>query len=238
MHVMRRLRTIVVLAAGLSAGLVACSSQPVGKTGNLANGGFTYKCVNATEDPACKGLESSADPGPLSFPTSVAVGADFRVEFTPLPNQVQNAGLPQLRAVASDYLLNDAENQFQAKKAGYCAIVARSSKDGTVIDYTLVHMADVANLAVWAAGSPIGATGTTITSGETLDVQAVPTDGSDNVLDGTLKYTWSLDSTNVVEFDVPATSSAHATLRAVTKGTAQLHVQTGNAQTAIQVTVQ
>lgn len=238
---MRRMRPsntfrAVAVAAGVAASTLAgCSSNPLGKSGNLANGGFTYECVDVQDDHACAQLAINSM---TTFPSDIAVGSQFRVSFTPKSDQQQNAGNPQLRPVAADYLVSTADGQFKALKAGYCAIVARSSKDGTVIDYTLVHMTNIADIAMTADGSTVGNSGASPFSvGASVELKATPVDERGQPVDGTLDYVWTIDDTSVATFQSPINKSASASLQGVKAGTTTLHIQSGDAKRDVQITV-
>lgn len=243
MRAMRRSITVLSLGAVAAFAAAACSSSPTGKTGNLGNGGFQYKCVDAQDDQACKDVSSTAaDPGPSSFPTLIATGSAFRMVFTPLDDDVKSVGNPSLRAVSSEYLVGTTADQFEAKKAGACAVVAVSSVDGRVIDYTIVHMADVAQIAVTSGGIPVTANLDVTVAGR-KDVTAAPLGPRSEKLAGTLDYVWQSDDTSKVAFDVPDPRSPHVSIVGVAAGTANVTVTVRDtdsltpATTKFQVTV-
>jgi uncharacterized protein YjdB len=142
------------VVAALSSACGANSSAP-GREGDLGNGVFAYNCQDPSDSACPSGLSaisqdcqqaSVASSGTNCFPSSIAVGGKFRIQYHVNPSQVSNAGNPTLRAVSSDYLVTAGDGIFMAKKSGYVGVVATSTVNSNVLDYTLLRMAPVAAL--------------------------------------------------------------------------------------------
>jgi hypothetical protein len=231
--------TRTIFAAVIAAAAAGCSAVPEGKTGNLGKGGFQYRCVTADEDQACDGVSpGAADPGPSKFPALIAAGGSFRLVFNPASDQ-KDVGNPSLRPVSSDFLLAKGGERFEAKKAGTCGVVARSSVNGNVVDYTYVHIADVAKLSVTTSDGSVIGTGFGITRGDgEVGITVTPLDARGAPLAGEVDYHWSIDDTTKADFSVASPLTRNVSLVGKAPGTANVTVGMAHASTTFQVTVQ
>jgi len=218
--------------------LSSCSSGDGSINGNLGNGTFNYTCVSS-DDPACP--QSSATvinetpTTPTNFPPALASGAHFKVGYT--PSDPTKGGNPALKPVAPEYISAlSADGSLTALKPGKDSLVARSSVDGLVYDFTVINVLPISSLAVTSVdGQPIPGD-VTLNLGSTTSYLATALGPHDEKLAGAVDYTWSSNNPSVVKIE-QGNPTAHVDLDALSNGSAVLTVTQGSLTITIPITV-
>lgn len=213
--------------------LSSCSSGPSETNGNLGNGTFSYTCVSA-QDPAC-----AKDDGdiftdvPAStaaiFPTTIANGGRFKLAYQ--ANSNSKAGNATLRPVSPVILdTSGLDGTVQALRPGKDALVARSSIDSLVFDFTYITVSPISAVGVIdSTGATPPATVKT-SAGDTLTYVATALGPHNEKLAGSVDYTWSVDDTTVltlgegnpvakIDVEVAADATGKTAHLTVTQGT-------------------
>jgi hypothetical protein len=154
-----RARGVITVATVLAlAGIGACSGSaaPPGREGNLGHGIFDYQCIT-DQDPACPegtntmpgcgGFASTTPTSTQCFPSAVAVGGRFRVQYSPNTDTTK-VGNPTLKGVATDFLSSLGDGQFKAIKPGWVGVYSQSTVDSTLVDYTLVKVSAITRVQI------------------------------------------------------------------------------------------
>ncbi len=211
--------------------LTSCSAAADQKRGDLGNGVFTYECVSAT-DPACATnsqsyFDTATDPKAAEvFPTAIASGAKFRLRYDAT---AANAGNPTLRPVSPVILDYSTANNgtFLALRPGIDAIVARSTADSLVFDYTYAHVSPVSSIDVIDKSGDNSLSTSRLSVGDEQSFVGVALDPFGERLAGAVDYTWTvsdesvlrLEDTNPISrMDVKALAAGTATVT-LTQGT-------------------
>lgn len=215
--------------------LSSCSSGAGEINGNLGNGAFQYDCVSS-DDPACP----SSDPtqigsSPANFPAALASGAHFKVTFT--ANDASKGGNPSVKPVAPEYLSAlSADGSFTALKPGDDALVARSSVDGLVFDFTDITISPISSLGVTTSdGQPLP-TDLQLSTGGTKTLLATALGPRSEKLAGSVDYTWKSSDDTIVHLE-EGNPTAHVDVDAVKAGSATLTVTQGTMTVTIPITV-
>ena len=247
-----RFAPLALAVTGVVAGCsLSTTPTPDGRKGNLGKGVFNYRCLDGTnDDVACRGLAGGTSP--TKFPDSVAVGGRFRVTFTP-SSDTQSAGNPTLRGVSTEYLASDSNGEFHALKAGYVGIVAKSTVNSDVIDYTLMRIVDVKSLQLTLPADPFpdagtgdagdasavpdaGASAFVLVVGGTQTITASPAGPRNEKLAGTLDYAWTTSDPSVLSLQGTNPTSSMAILGKAA-GRATLKVTSDNMEASYEVAV-
>lgn len=200
--------------------LSSCGSAD-DQTGNLGNGSFSYVCVSA-DDPACAnatGGTGTTGASPSNFPAAVASGAHFKVTYQ--ANDSTQGGDPSLKPVAPEYISAlSADGSLTALKPGIDDLVARSSVNGLVFDYTEIVISPISSLAVTSAGAPLPTTVQLSVSGSERLVASVLGPHNEQLAGG-IDYTWTSSDPTIVSLgegnptalnDVTGVKAGNATL--------------------------
>jgi hypothetical protein len=197
---------------------IACVDEgPPEKTGELGRGGFTYLCLDTTDDAACLASQKT------TFPHAIAVGAKFGMEFyktsTSSPLEVIG-GSPA--HIETDY------EGMTALVGGTLAVFATSSDK--VLDLIHVDVVPIAELELgdWSSSN----TGwkklsrVSLDAGERRTVRSVPSDSNGRILAGGPAYEWHIDDPEVavIREDV---DGAVTTIEGVGAGRTTLTVAVG-----------
>ena len=220
--------------------LTSCGSSADTKQGDLGNGVFTYECVSTT-DPACATnsesyFEINPDPkAAQTFPAAIASGSKFKLRYDATKS---NAGNPSLRPVSPAILdfapLNDGT--FLALRPGIDAIVARSTADSLVYDYTYAHISPISEIDVIdkSGGQPPSTAKLSI--GEEQTYVGVALDPFGDQLAGAIDYTWSVSDETVLELE-DANPISRMDVKALAAGTATVTLSQGTFTKTVTVQV-
>jgi hypothetical protein len=208
--------------------LSSCSSTGDDINGNLGNGTFSYICVNA-DDPACastSGGTGETGASPTNFPAAVANGAHFKVTYA--ANNTTQGGNPTLKPVAPEYISElSADGSLTALKPGKDAMVARSSVNGLVFDFTEITISPISSLGVTDQnGEPLPTT-LQISVGSTNTLLATALGPRSEKLAGGVDYTWKSSDDTIVHLE-EGNPTAHVDLDALKAGSATLTVTQGD----------
>jgi hypothetical protein len=215
--------------------LSSCSSGPGEVNGNLGNGAFAYDCLSP-DDPACPSPDFiQIGPSPDTFPAALASGAHFKVSYT--ANDTTQGGNPSVKPVAPEYLSSlSADGSFTALKPGIDAVVARSSVNGLVFDFTDITISPISSLGVTTTdGEPLP-TNLELSTGSTKTLLANALGPRSEKLAGSVDYTWTSSDDTIVHLE-EGNPTAHVDVDAVKAGTATLTVTQGTLTVTIPITV-
>jgi len=213
--------------------LSSCSSGDV--KGNLGNGSFSYVCVSG-DDPACSSSGSGgAGTSPANFPAALANGAHFKVIYSAYNSEA--GGNPTLKPVAPEYISTlSADGSLIALKPGIDGMVARSSVDGLVYDFTYVTISPISSLGVTTSdGEPLPTT-LQISNGGTTSLLASALGPRSEKLAGGVDYTWKSSDDTIVHLE-QGNPTAHVDVDGVKAGSATLTVTQGSMTVSIPITV-
>jgi hypothetical protein len=171
-------------------------------------------------------MESATGVIDACFPAAVAVGGKFTLTYTPgsaVP--ASEAGNPILEAVAPEYMESLGSSQFQALKAGYVGITARSTVDNTIIDYTIVRVEPIASLALKQGASVVPA-GLALTQGSSTTLEVTAADASGNALGGASAVAWTTSDPTLLTLGTIGASAAMLVTAGTKSGMATLSVST------------
>lgn len=109
--------------------LVGCSSSAATQTGELGNGTFAYPCDSST-------LTCDADNHAQPFPTAVASGAKFRVDFQRPGNK---ANIDTLLPISKQIIDIAPDGLFTANRSGWGGFVAKNP-GGQIVDFSEIRI--------------------------------------------------------------------------------------------------
>lgn len=201
--------------------LVGCSSSAAQQSGELGNGTFSYPCDSSTLscDP-----EGHAQP----FPTAVASGAKFRVDFQRPGNK---ANIDTLLPISKQIIDIAPDGLFTANRAGWGGFVAKNP-GGQIVDFSEVRIVKASE--VWLnAHSDDGLvadqndfTTLTITLGgvsqATFNLRANLHSSTKEVLSGEVDFEWKVTDPTV--FSITNQKGHNATITGLKVGTSTLTV--------------
>jgi hypothetical protein len=237
-------------AGTLAAALVACGAfnSSTGREGDLGNGVFAYNCQDDS-DPTCPSGKTSipgcdsyqgykaAGTGTNCFPSSIAVGGKFRVQYYANPDLVQSTGNPTIRAVSSDYLESAGDGIFLAKKAGWDGVVATSTVNSQVVDYTILRITPIATLKLRDDAGQPATTSITLRVGVSTAYHVIAEGNLTEPLAGAINFTWASTDQTIVKL-MKGNPTAAMTLQGLAAGKATISVKTdSNISVSIDVTV-
>lgn len=173
----------------------------------------------------CLAGDASCDtPGTqVSVPDRVAIGSALQLAYT--GEQVTDSPVSARPVSPHMALVDGLSIRFTAK--GYCGILARSEA-GTVVD--LLHIQALPIHTITIVGPP------TIEPSASTSLAAVPRDDQDNLLAGSLSYTWSTSDPSVAAIDTSAHGNTVKVL-GVGPGTATIKTVTGATEASFALTV-
>jgi len=170
--------------------LAACNfdyDPPPSSEGELGRGDFLYRCVGES-DALCPAGSQAA----TGFPQAIALGGTFSLDYS-YNSEFAGEPLPLLKSSAPDRI--SVENDiFKALALGYTAINGVSGTS-EVIDIKHLRVAAIDHLIITENELTIGAM-IEVEAGAQLSLVAAPYGAQDELLGGSLDYTWtSADST-------------------------------------------
>jgi len=250
-----RARGVIKVVCGVAAafGIVACaaSNATPGREGNLGHGLFEYQCLT-DQDPACPdgtntmagcgGFAGSTPSATQCFPSTVAVGGRFKVQYTPNTDTTK-VGNPTLKGVSTEFLAQLGDGQFKAIKAGWVGVYSQSTVDSTLVDYTLVKIAAITRMQIvdvsTKKGVPPG--GVALVNGGTAAYKLNALDPNGQPLAGAVEgFLWETSDPKIVSLsDDPHTATMN--VKAAGVGTATLTAyadDTKQVNTTLQIVVQ
>ena len=173
--------------------------------------------------PGCGGFASTTPASTQCFPSVVAVGGRFRVQY--VPNQsTTSVGNPTLRGVASDFIASRGDGQFQAIKPGWVGIYSQSTVDSTLVDYTLVRISPITRMQILDVATKKGVPpgGVTLRRGDQPSYRINALDPNGQPLAGAVEgFLWETSDPKIVSLNVDP-HTAQMTVGAVAPGTATL----------------
>lgn len=110
-------------------GLVGCSSSAAQQSGELGNGTFAYPCDSST-------LTCDPNGHAQPFPTAVASGAKFRIDFQRPGNK---ANIDTLLPISKQIIDIAPDGLFTANRAGWGGFVAKNP-GGQLVDFSEVRI--------------------------------------------------------------------------------------------------
>lgn len=194
--------------------------EPNEERGELGRGTFSYECFGAT-DLACR-------TGSPAFPSAVAVGGRFRVEYDP------SKGPSPVVIPASSDSIAALPGGFQVLRPGYAALLAVDSSRRV---QDLVHVRGATIDEVWVAvDGGLPATKVRVGVGSARVLSAVPVDVYEVALAGALPYEWRSEDPSLVELET-LESHDQVQIRGVSAGMTELLVSVGDLEFALPVEV-
>ncbi len=237
-------------AALVLGAIAACSSaSSSGREGNLGHGVFLYQC-DTDQDPACAagsktlpGCEVnpvSIPTGTQCFPSEVAVGGRFRLQYS--PNTNTNVGNPVLKVVSQDFMNGLGDGQFRANRPGTVGIYTQSTVDSTLVDYTLLKISAIKKVQIQDVTGKRGVGATvTMTKLATAQYKLLAQDQNGQSLAGAVdSFLWETSDPTIVTLATDAHSaSIQITAAAVGKATISAYADdTKTIKASFDVTVQ
>ncbi len=184
--------------------------------GNVAQGSFAVVCTDGDSQCSTPGDQ-------VALPGSVAVGSSLQVVYVG-GQSAENA--VTIRPASPVMALQDGLSiQFTAK--GYCALLARNNA-GIVVDLVHVRAEPIGELVT---GGP-----SSLAVGESGELTVAPHGPQDDVLGGSLAYSWSSSAPSVAAVD----TSSHGTstkVLAVGPGVTTIRVATGATESTLELTI-
>jgi hypothetical protein len=237
------------MAALTALAPAACSAasdaSTEGRQGNLGHGVFGYQCQSdsdpacpsgSTSLPACDGPARTTSPSQNCFPSAVALGGRFRVQYTP-GDSTANVGNPTVTPVSNDYLSAAGDGLFQALKPGYAGVVARSTVTIEVVDYTLLRITPIAAIRIQDSTGKTAAPSLVLPKGGKASYKLVALGKASEQLAGAVDYTWSSSNLTVVRLG-QGNPSATMTVEALAPGSSTLTATSdGKIQATLAITV-
>ncbi|GMV42696.1 MAG: hypothetical protein AMXMBFR64_44120 [Myxococcales bacterium] len=208
-----RILPLIIIAATSCDDVVV---TPLGKFGDLGNGYFQYECTN-TWDVMCRYGAYASD-----FPRQIALGARFSMAYEATNGDLNN--IPITVEPVSVEWIAPAGAAFQTKKQGNVAIIARSTKDGRVVDYIHVDVVQAFDLDVLTEAG--GVPPKTVFAGAEVSLVATPYDVYGDSLPGSLAWTWGTSNDAVVSL-ATVNGTPKMLLYANGKGAAEVTVASG-----------
>lgn len=211
-------------------GATGCDAmEPATKSGDLGNGRFRYVCVNGS-DIACLGGEP-----PVSFPSVIAVGAEFGVEYLPWSKSTPTGRIEPV----SPAFVTETSRGFRVMRAGTDGLLARSTEDGHVIDFTHVTFRAPAKLRFSSEDDAPARKFLKVGDEMTIYARPVSHDGED--LDGAISCAWMSSDEGVVALMLDGETPTMG-LRAMAAGKATISASTSGlvstAPTTLEITVE
>lgn len=211
-----RIIPLVPLALAFVAGCTSMGSPDGSKPGDLGNGAFTYKCLDPS-DPTCP---EGGDTTAADFPTAVAVGGRFGIDYFPKDSSQQiNA---RVFPVSKKYF-GGTGDQFTAISAGSGGIVARAADTGDVLDYLPVKILDISRLSLIDLGANVPAADVSVKIGRQMTYRVRAQGSTQQTLAGAIDYQWTVTDATVLTLD-QGNPTSEMTITAKAAGTAQLTV--------------
>jgi hypothetical protein len=188
-------------------------------SGALGNGSFEWYCVDEA-DPVC--------PDQRRFPTAVALGATFRVDFD--ADTVNEA--TQIESGSTAFLVEQpgTEGEFVAVGEGTASIVVYASGH-RLLDLIYVDVVAPDRLAMRSSGVVGG-----MDPGDYGTVTANAVDATGATLAGSLLYAWHADPDGIVEI-VPSGNDDVVEVRARSAGLANVYAAVGDLLVGMSVEV-
>ena len=237
---MRATGLTIAISGIVAVTIAACSSVgSTGRTGDLGHGVFYYQC-QTDQDPICPEgsttmqgcARTSANPtGVQCFPSSVAVGGRFRIQYAP-NGSAEQVGNPVLRTVSGDYMSALGDGSFKALKTGYVGIYSQSTVDSTLVDYTLVKINPISALRISDTTTKKAVpTNILLTRGASAAYKIAAFDSNSQPLAGAIEsFVWETsDARTVALQDEPHTATMHVS--AVAAGSATLTAYADDSKT-------
>lgn len=218
-----RVLPLVILVATSCDGL---TGTPNGKFGDLGNGYFQYECTNEW-DVMCRWGGY-----PTDFPLQIALGSRFSMAYEPTNSSL--GGTPITVEPVSTEWISPAGAAFQALKPGSVSIIARSTKDGRVVDYLHVDVVKAFDLDVLTAEGGLPAR--TVFRGSQMTLIATPYDVYGDSLPGSLAWTWGSSDEGVVSLE-SVNGTPKMILYASGKGVAEVTISSGGATRTLTIEV-
>ncbi len=208
--------------------LTACNfnyNDPPSSEGELGRGDFLYRCVGES-DALCPAGSQAA----TGFPQAIALGGTFSLDYS-YNNEFAGEALPMLKSSAPDRI--SIENEiFTALAQGYTAINAVSGTS-EVIDLKHLRVAAIDHLIITDNELTIGAM-IEVDTGAQLSLLAAPYGVQDELLGGSLDYTWTSADPTIAAI-VGAGSDEQVAIEGAAEGQTTVTVTVG--ELAIEITV-
>src|SRR5688572_25643976 len=230
--------TIAVCALACSGSGNPGPGSPSYKTGQLGNGGFTFRCDDSV---ACDRWSNSAD----KFPSKVATGSSFELNFF-LRNDNGTINIridekPESRGVRIEPVKShsdkDLNGKFAVTKAGVATFMARDEK-GWLVDYITIEVAKPTGLVVYDASykgsSPPRVQSLNLKTQDRRSYRAVGEIGKEP-LAGSFNVEWAPVDDTIV--DVETTTGGTVTIIAKAVGKTELVATGAGAEQRIPVEV-
>jgi len=173
---------------GALLGLAACDLTDTGRSGELERGTFYYQCDNNPDDGFCDRGAAERE-----FPTAVAAGGYFRIDYTPDDSTVYFdivSGCLDCMERTSDGFIMETE--------GRAPLLVENSQ-GQIYDVLHIEAKIATELVVRVDDEPWpdGELLLTVASLHDLGVTPEAADGTE--LGGALEYSWEIGDDSVVE---------------------------------------
>jgi hypothetical protein len=220
-------------AAGLLA-LIGCSSAGPTVTGELGNGTFAYPCDTST-------LSCDADNHATPFPTAVASGAKFKIDFQRPDNK---ANIESVLPISKQIIDVAPDGYFTANRAGWGGFMAKNP-GGQLVDFSEVRIVKAGSVWLNAHSDDPLVTDQndfqtlTITTGgisqATYNISANLHSSTKELLAGEVDFEWKVTDPTVVEITNP--SGHKATITGKKAGTTTLTVSGAGVTKTVSVQV-
>jgi len=223
----RSTRVPATIAACLAT-LLACNDDyepPPSAQGELGRGEFTYRC-SGQSDALCPGSSQTA----TGFPKAVAQGGRFSLDYA-YNEDYAGMALPLLKTSAPARIA-DANGIFTGIALGYTSIIGVSGTS-EVIDVKHMRLAAIDHLEVTEDFLTIGET-VTVSAGAELALTVSPYGAQDELLAGSLDYTWTTADPTIAAV-VGAGTDDLASIEGLSEGETTVTVQVG--ELALQIAV-
>ncbi|HFE45758.1 MAG TPA: hypothetical protein ENJ18_09770 [Nannocystis exedens] len=211
--------------------LTACNfdyDPPPSSEGELGRGDFLYRCVGDS-DALCPAGSQTA----TVFPQAIALGGAFSLDYS-YNSEFAGESLPLLKSSAPDRI--SIENGiFNALALGYTAINAVSGTS-EVIDIKHLRVASIDHLIISESELTIGAM-IEVEAGSQISLVAAPYGAQDELLGGSLDYTWTSADPTIAAV-VGAGTDNNVAIEGSAEGQTTVTVVVGDLATAITVVVQ
>ncbi len=207
-------------AIGLLA-MLGCSSSAANQTGELGNGTFSFPCDSST-------LNCDVDNHAQPFPTAVASGAKFRVDFQRPGNK---ANIDTLLPISKQIIDIAPDGLFTANRSGWGGFVAKNP-GGQIVDFSEVRIVKASEVWLNAhSDDPLTTdqndfTTLTITLGgvsqATYNLRANLHSSTKEVLSGEVDFEWKVTDPTV--FSITNQKGHNSTITGLKAGTSMLTV--------------
>jgi hypothetical protein len=195
-------------AALLTLMMAGCGPQPELVPGELGNGLFYWLCTSLA-DPSCESL----DEGAMDFPTVVALGSDFALQY-----QSNDSGrYLAVRSGSSHLAMGSTSGAFTAVLPGFASVVVYEGEE--LYDFLHLEVQPVDRLQITTAGLP--SQGLDVGDDARILVSALC---GDVPCAGALPYQWSVDRPDVLELEAPVGPDDEVRVRALSPGLATVTV--------------